>query len=82
MDQGESRISLLVLSNRCAQSESLKDFLSNPKKTEVDTFFNWWTFEGGLLSELALEAYGRMAKIMNGLYYHERSKHTNKVGNL
>lgn len=54
------------------ESESLKDFLSNPKKTEVDTFFNWFMFEGGLLSELALEAYGRMAKIMNGLYYPKR----------
>lgn len=45
------------------ESECLEDFLSNPKKIEVDTFINWWAFESGLLGELALEVYGRMAKI-------------------
>ena len=53
------------------ESKCLEDFLSNPKKTEVETFFNWWTFEHGLLGELALEAYGRMAKIVNGLYHRK-----------
>jgi len=55
------------------ESECLKDFLSNPKKVEADTFFNWWAFETGLLGELALEVYGRMAKIMNGLYYIKKA---------
>ena len=56
------------------RAQCLEDFLSNPKKTEVEMFFNWWTFEYGLLGELALEAYVRMARIMNGLYYHESER--------
>lgn len=73
MEMGKSKITMKSSEGKkIEESECLGDFLSNPKKTEVDTFFNWWTFEYGLLFELALEAYGRMAKIMNGLYYHKR----------
>lgn len=53
------------------QSVSLKEFLNNPERVRVDVFIDWWTFESGLLGELALEAYERMSKVMNGLYYHK-----------
>ena len=53
------------------ESEPLEDFLRNPMKIDVADYFNWWGFQTGLLSDLALEAYERMSKVINGLYYHK-----------
>lgn len=56
------------------ESKPLKEYLAQPTKIEVATTFDWWAFQTGLLSDLALEVYGRMSKIINGLYAPNHSK--------
>jgi hypothetical protein len=53
------------------ESEPLKEFLENPTKIDVSNYLDWWAFQTGLLNYLALEAYERMSKVINGLYYHK-----------
>ncbi len=55
------------------ESEPLKTFLKQPTKIEVTNYFDWWGFQAGLLGDLALEVYGRMSKIINGIHTLEDS---------
>jgi hypothetical protein len=54
------------------ESEPLKAFMENPMKTDTAVYIEWWMFQGGLLSYLALEAYRRVNKVLNGLYSVKR----------
>lgn len=51
------------------ESEPLKEFLKHPMKIDTANYINWWAFQTGLLDYLALEAYERMAKIINGILH-------------
>lgn len=53
------------------KSEPLGEFLKNPMKIDSANYFEWWGFQKGLLHQLALEAYERMAIVINGLYSKE-----------
>lgn len=54
------------------ESKPLKEFLNDPMKIDVAIYFNWWAFQTGLLIYLALEAYEKMSKIINGLYHYQK----------
>lgn len=55
---------------KVGESEPLKEFLKTPMKINDANYFTWWAFQTGVLTHLALEAYERMSKVINGLYHH------------
>jgi len=52
---------------KVVEERYFKDVFSDPTKIDPRTYLDWQGFQSSILRELALEAYKRMAKIVNGL---------------
>jgi len=58
---------------KVVETRYFKDFLNDPTKIDPHTWSDWEGFQLSILEKLALEAYKRMGKIVNGLVSYIKS---------
>jgi len=58
---------------KVVEERYFRDVLSDPTKIDPRTWLDWEGFQSSILGDLALEAYKRMAKIVNGLASYIKS---------